>query len=143
MDKTHRYALIAGVLMAAFGIFYHYVIFIPRLESEKTAATELKENQRKVAYSDCLRSARTVYDDDWTRVCKSDAGATRRKLENCLTDKSILQNQFMGEKYCKQTFVQTEFSAECTLPKSQAEFLNAQFKQSKEKCQQEARLGLE
>ena len=29
MDKTHRYALIAGVLMAAFGIFYHYVIFIP------------------------------------------------------------------------------------------------------------------
>ena len=42
MDKLLKVAVIVGFLLTGFGVFYHYVIFLPDLERQRVAREELE-----------------------------------------------------------------------------------------------------
>lgn len=41
VDKLMKLAIIAGFLLGGFGVFYHYLIFLPDLERQRATAEEL------------------------------------------------------------------------------------------------------
>lgn len=150
MDKFVKLAIVVGALLAGFGIFYHYVIFLPGIEHDKAAAatrqkqdTEAREAQRQVIYEGCISAARRNYDANWAAACTSVAQSRAAEFRNCLSDRLVMTNQFMGAEYCKRTYGETDASPECTLPKARADSINATQKQAQEKCVTEARLGLQ
>jgi hypothetical protein len=139
MDKLTRMAVIAGVLLAGIGVFYHYVIFLPGVEHDKAAQAV----RRQAAYSRCMEQADSIYNADWATACKDVAESAAVELRNCLSDKLIMTNPYMGASYCKRTFAGADPSPECTLPKSRAQSLNAAHKEAQQRCATEARLGVE
>lgn len=149
MDKFIKFAIVIGALLAGGGVFYHYVIFIPGLErtkneqivAEKQAAA-VAAKERQLLYEQCTASASTNYSANWASACVVIANQTAVKLKNCLADPAILQNQFLGESYCKSTFAATEPSENCTLPSVRAEVVNGYYTSAKEKCLNEAKAGL-
>ena len=44
MDKAVKIAIVLGILLASFGVFYHYVVYLPDLEQRK-AEKERAENE--------------------------------------------------------------------------------------------------
>jgi hypothetical protein len=45
VDKLLKIAVIVGVLLAGFGVFYRYVIFLPDLERQRIAEEELEKQE--------------------------------------------------------------------------------------------------
>lgn len=149
MDKWVRLSIVAGVLMAGFGVFYHFVFFLPSIEREKAEAAKAKEEAsqkaeaaRKATYSVCMVMARRDYDANWAAACRSVAKQKAGDLQNCLADPSIINNQFMGRAYCQTTYGDADPSPTCTLPGPRAETVNGYLRAAEEKCVTEAKLGL-
>ena len=120
-----------------------------RVEREKVVSAErernsveTRENQRRMIYESCILNARQNYDANWSAACRSDAERNAKLLRDCLNDRQILNNQFMGADYCKKTYGEVDASPSCSLPNSQSNSINAFHKQAQEKCVTEARLGL-
>ena len=143
MDKLVRISVVAGSLMAGFGVFYHYVIALPAARAGEQASKERQRAERQLAYEKCNASAQSIYDANWATSCKSTAAKDRSNYQYCMNDKMIISNPYMGPAYCKKTFANATESPECTLPRSIAESLNASLKDAKDRCTTEARLGLE
>jgi hypothetical protein len=149
VDKFVKIAVIVAALMAGFGIFYHYVIHLPSIERDKIAAVEKEKTEaeateaaRKVQYESCKRTASQLYNIDWARACVSVANAKKADLQNCLTNRSIVTNPYMGEHYCRENFGGADPSEDCTLPKSRAESINKTLSDAEQQCLLEARGGL-
>ena len=171
MDKLVKFAVILGALLAGGGVFYHYVIYLPAIQQQEaqreaqrageqkqeTAAQEiLRQNQmaeraeqnkreaalRQVQYEICKANALKNYDANWAAACVSFARSQEMSLRNCLSDRTIISNPYMGENYCRGTFRNTDSSPTCTLPKVQADSINQAFDGEQQRCLQEARLGL-
>lgn len=138
MDKALKIAVIIGALFAGFGVFYHFVIFLPGVEREKAIAAEA----RRVAYDRCIDWAQRDYDADWAAACKTLAATRAKELKDCLSDKTVTTNPYLGPGYCKRMYADAESSPECTLPRAQADSINAAHKQQQQRCATEARLGL-
>lgn len=152
--------LVTAALIASAGVFYYYAIFVPSLEQQKldlekeklkekqeaeTRALKKKEQeteQRTHAYQICLNEAEQRYSDHWSNSCASLAERNQTKLQNCLNDKSILNNQFMGEAWCHEHYGKTEFDAQCTLPSGVADDIERIRKENKERCLSEAEKAL-
>lgn len=132
MDKLTRFALIISAALAGVGVFYHYVIFLPNVEQQR--ATEaarrdasarsaeeqkqrdaaVRESAKRLEYTKCLIEARTTYEKDWGNACELIA-----KLRNePFNDRS------------------------CALPTRQAEAVETAYKQARDACIEEARLGI-
>jgi hypothetical protein len=73
----------------------------------------------------------TIVEADW-----------QASLRNCLADRSIISNRFMGEQYCRNTYGVIDPSPECTLPKGRADPVENLHKQAQERCLNEAKSGL-
>ena len=149
MNKSLQFALIAGALLAGFGIFYHYVIFLPGVEARKEAAATAaqaeataNEQMRQVNYNLCLVSAERSYGSEWAAACADVSTIRTRQLNDCLKDKSITGNPYMGTQWCKSTYAVGDPSPDCSLPKSRADSINQALKDAKDRCATEARLGL-
>jgi hypothetical protein len=65
------------------------------------------------------------------------------EFKNCLSDRLVMTNQFMGAEYCKRRYGERDGSPECTLPGTRADSINAAHKREQEKCVTEVRLGLQ
>jgi hypothetical protein len=102
---------------------------------------ETKEQQKNLAYSDCLTNAQAVYENNWAEIVKY-CGTKQVELQNCLNTEYIMNNEFMGERYCKKTYGNTKGSADCSLPGAVAEKLNTSLKERKESCLVEAQNAL-
>jgi len=95
MDKLLKFAIVVAVLLAGGGVFYHYVIFLPKVErtkqeqiteenrikqvqideAKRAAESERQEAARKdlakqVGYEQCLQTARVNYAANWATACK-------------------------------------------------------------------------
>ncbi len=138
MDKITKLAVITGALLAGIGVFYHYVIFLPGVERDKAD----KARHRQDAYGQCMEQADISYSTGWATACKNVAESTAMELKNCLSNKVIMTNPYMGASYCNRTFGVADPSPECTLPESRANSLNATYKEEQQRCATEARLGL-
>ena len=143
MDRAVKLAIILGALLAGFGVFYHYVVFLPGAQRERATAaererqekataaegerqvTERRDLQRRIAYESCLVAARRNYDADWATACESVAATREEQLKNCLSDKSIISNRYLGPEHCHSTYGGADPSPECTLPKTRAESIDA------------------
>ena len=139
MDKLLKLAIVFGVLLAGTGVFYHYVIFLPGVEKEKTAQL----GRRQEAYSRCIEQTESIYDANWAAACKDVAQLEAVELRNCLSDRMVMTNPYMGAAYCKRTFSGADPSPECTLPRVRAESIDTAHKQAQQRCATEARLGVE
>jgi len=116
MDKIVRFSISVAVLMAGAGIFYRYVIFLPRVENQKLELAAHK----KLEYDRCNSEAQDNYNANWAAACESNAKSQRSGLANCLSDRLVMTNQFMGASYCKKTFGTSDPSPNCTLPARRA-----------------------
>ena len=149
MDNVLKIAVAVAIFLAGGGVFYHYVIYLPGIESakqeqlaaEKKAAAE-KESGKKAAYEQCLASANANYNVNWANACQSVAEETEEKRKNCLADPAIVNNQFMGVAYCRSTFSPTDPSPNCTLPGGRSGTINGYAAAAKQKCMAEAQAGL-
>lgn len=169
MDKLVKISIIIACLLAGFGVFYHYVIFLPdveqnkiereraekevadtrakvekllaaqREEAEKQEA-ERRKLERQSAYYDCLGRAGKTYDANWANECKAQAKARLVHLKNCLEDPNRGGNQFMGAKYCQSTYGGADPSPTCSLPSGVAENINKSHDKAKQQCLAEAKL---
>ena len=52
---------------------------------------ETKEQQKNLAYSDCLTNAQAVYENNWARNCQSIAERNKVELQNCLNTEYIMK----------------------------------------------------
>jgi hypothetical protein len=127
MDKWVKLSIVAGVLMAGFGVFYHFVVFLPSLEREK-----------KAAYAVCMQKARSNYDESWAAECRTMAERKKLDLQNCLADPTIINNQVT----CPELYGDADPSLSCSLIRPTAETLNGYLREAEAKCVTEAKLGL-
>lgn len=164
-------SIVIALLLAGVGIFYYYVIFAPNIEREKLElqkhqfnqerqdeidarkraeheqnealkASELREQQRNIAYTQCINIAEENYSDYWQRSCQKIAAANKAALDKCLNNNSIMSNEYMGESYCKRVYGTAKYNADCSLPTAQAENIEKRRKENKERCLAEAQNAL-
>jgi hypothetical protein len=142
MDKLLKGSLAIGALLAGFGVFYHYVFFIPTVEREKqervqaqqreteeAKLTEQREKEearraaeasRRAAYDACLGAAREKYLTSWASACRAVAKDKNTRLKNCLNDKAVVENRYMGANWCHANHGNADASPNCSLPSSRA-----------------------
>ena len=156
MDKMIRLAVIVAVLLAGVGVFYHYVIFLPSVEQKKAEAEQKKadleqsekqkiaekESARKVAYNSCVVAAATDYESNWATACEETAKTRLASHQACLSDPSIINNQYMGEAFCKRTYPLLDGKPDCALPMAKVELADQRHAKAKERCLAEAKSGL-
>ncbi|GJH30235.1 hypothetical protein [Caballeronia novacaledonica] len=169
--KAAIVAVVCSLLLAGAGVFYYFVIFLPGIERQKLELSQqaerdaakraeqamidaknkeeqakndafLKETQKKLMYDACKADARSNYTADWANACKDIASMTSQGLRNCLADKNLGGNAYLGESYCRRLYPQGDASANCSLPVSRADRINKTFHDAQEKCLQEAQLGM-
>jgi hypothetical protein len=148
-DKFTKRAIAIGALMAGVGVFYHYVIFIPGLEKSKQeridkekSEADMRTAEKSRQYEFCKTTARQVYEEDWANACQSVAEDRKLQYDNCLKDRMVMTNQFMGKQYCVSTYGKIDASSGCTLPGGRADTINESFKDAKDKCLVEFKNGL-
>lgn len=163
--------LVLAALVASAGVFYYYAIFTPQLEQQKLnlekqkhneervdalaeknaeedkvaqekLVQETKEQQKNIAYTQCLNEAQTIYENNWARNCQSVAERNKAELQNCLNTDHIMNNEYMGENYCKRMYGNTKGGNDCSLPGGIADKLNGSLKERKERCLVEAQNAL-
>ncbi|TAL53804.1 hypothetical protein [Pandoraea sp.] len=149
MDKMLKLALAIALLLAGGGVFYHYVIFLPAVERQAAAQAEQEkakvaqeEAARNLQYQTCKTLADQSYLEEWAAACKDVAHQQLVQLRNCLSNKLIMSNSFMGATYCKNTFGASDPSPNCSLPTPRADSINQDYGNAQQKCLEEAKLGL-
>jgi len=153
-------AAVLGIVLAGAGIFYYFVVFLPgierqklemaqeeqkaqasKAEQDKRDATQ-REAQKKQLYEACKSDARANDEADWANACKDVASTNAQGLQNCLSDKNIGGNPYLGENYCKRLYGGADASSTCTLPSARADGINKAFQEAQQKCLAEAQLGM-
>jgi hypothetical protein len=163
MDKAIKLAIIVGILLAGFGVFYHYVIYLPGVEQRKDereraereeaarraaqerleaamradqerATAAQRELDRATVYYDCLGRAEKNYLAHWVSECKSQARRSTAQLKNCL------ENSSLGEKGCRSIHGSPDPSPTCSLSKVVADNAETIYDKAKQQCLVEAKL---
>lgn len=152
--------LVLAALIASAGVFYYYVVFVPNLEQQKLdlEKQKLKEKQeaeakalkkkeqdaeqRNQAYQDCITNAELLYTQNWSNSCQGLADRNQSNLTNCMNDRNIQNNPYMGESYCQKMFGNTEFDANCSLPGAVADGIEKLRTERKAACMSEAQQAL-
>ena len=149
MDKFLGRALGGAALLIGAGVFYNYVIYLPGIQRERQAeearaAAQLAEQEQQVKnrYNFCMQSARESYDNNWTRACQSVAQQNQIDLKQCLSDPSIVNNQFMGPSWCQKQYGKIDPSPDCALPGKRADDVEEKYEAGKTQCQVEAKMGM-
>lgn len=147
--------LVSSALLASAGVFYYYVIFVPKLEQqrldlEKQKILQKQEEQkalkkkqwqaehRKQVYQNCLNDVEQSYNNTWANSCQQLVEQDQNNLEHCLNDRRVMLNPFKGESYCLKLFGHTEYNANCQLPVETADQIEMLRTQQKEACLQSA-----
>jgi hypothetical protein len=131
VNNFMRNSVVFGILLGGIGVFYHYVIYIPK---------ELKKIE--VKYELCKNMADASYSVNWSKACLIQTKYDREALKSCMSDPEILSNSLMGEKWCRENYKNLDYSDECTLSKERAEELNISRDKSLKRCLDEAKARL-
>lgn len=152
--------LVGAALLASAGVFYYYVVFVPKLEQQKLdlekqkleekkdaeekaqKKKELEADQRAQAYQNCTDQVESTYTENWGNACQKMAERNKVGLENCLNNPSIINNQFMGKSYCQKTFGATEYDPRCTLPSQMADGIEKLRTERNASCMTQAQQAL-
>ena len=67
VDKLVKISIVVASLLAGFGVFYHYVIYLPDVEQLRID----KEHKVKSAYNACVVNAQKSYSAQWEGECKA------------------------------------------------------------------------
>lgn len=121
MDKFVKLAVVLGIVLVGGGFFYHYVIYVPAIES-------------------CTAAAAQNYLSNWSASCQDLANGLENSLRACFSDPKI--KALMDENYCKRTFGDGDPSPNCSLPRARADPINQAYRDEQEKCLAKAKLGL-
>lgn len=101
MSKLLSASLAVAVLLAGFGVFYHYVVFLPavqerkeeqaRVDAEKQETEKLKQEAAQAArasdYYRCMNAVAGDYDSNWKRNCLA-----RDRPEDCSLPRVLADN---------------------------------------------------
>jgi len=105
IDKILKLAIVAGIILVGFSVFYYYVIFLPQKERVKVereqqeqVVEELKEQREKeearLSLDTCIANAEERYSDQWNRECKARGELTSR----CLSLYEMTFKEYQEEK---------------------------------------------
>ena len=129
------------LIAAAFSVIYHYLIYLPRLDTMKAEAAKQKsvsaanqEKARKYAYQVCLYNAQTEYSSEWADQCKHIAAAIEQNIQNCRVNYIMLT-----PAQCAASYGKPDPSPNCFLPAMAAKRLNDELKQANDTCLKQAR----
>ncbi|WP_442768731.1 hypothetical protein [Acinetobacter bohemicus] len=152
--------LVTAALIASAGVFYYYAIFVPSLEQQKLdlEKQKLKEKQdaeakalkkkeqdaeqRAQGYQTCIDNAETAYTSNWNSACQKLSEHNQVAFDNCMSNPSIINNQFMGKAYCEKQYGATEFDPECTLPGNTADGIERARTERRDACMAQAQQAL-
>lgn len=121
MDRTLRWGLIVGVLLAGFGVFYHFVIYLPG-----------QDRERQQAYANCMSTVAKNYDAEWAESCQNIASRAPK----------LCRELGMSESQCENLVGGADPSPNCSLPKVAAEPIEQRRKEQADTCAKAASLGL-
>jgi len=135
-------------LLIGFGVFYHYVIYLPGVERQKEEkakeekrALEEKETRTRLQYERCIAGARQNYEANWAQACETHAKNQAQSLNICLENRTIMSNPDMGANYCNRMYRHFDSSPKCALPDEPSDKINQRYKEEQDKCLTEARAG--
>ncbi|NOT54382.1 MAG: hypothetical protein HOP18_07235 [Deltaproteobacteria bacterium] len=129
------WVLIGSVLIVAFSVSYYYMIFLPKA----------KRMQEALLYS-CLSKAEKSYEEEWAAKCKSRADAATEAtssvtsgMKKCLSEMYDNPNRFelclgLFADVAKEIPTDVDASANCTLPREVASWLNDEVKEVRDMC---------
>jgi invasion protein IalB len=75
VDTLVKFSIIVASLLAGFGVFYHYVIYLPDVDA-----------QRKAFYVKCQKGANENYKSAWAAACKAQAQGPNCSLPAVIAD---------------------------------------------------------
>ena len=78
MDKAFKFAIIVGILLAGFGVFYHYVIFLPDVEQRRVEREREEKEAAKHAEIEAAKRAEVERFEAAIRGDEERAEAARR-----------------------------------------------------------------
>jgi hypothetical protein len=138
MEKLMRIAIILSAIIAGASVFYFFIIYLPKIEQQKIdkaeqerAAFIREERYRKERYRSCTMTAATTYNSSWEDACLKMVEFKLSKLNDCL---SATPNSL----YCKEKYKDIEYSSSCLLSKNKAESIDDNYKETMQRCLDEA-----
>lgn len=164
IDNFLKVSLAVSLLGAAASVGYYYTTYLPARDAQldrdrkfeaaradlarqadevRRSAEKRDGEQRQAAdreaiqsrYRQCVASAENWYSSTWTAECRKATDNSRKQRTDCLSksDKSS----------CDILYPIIEFSSDCKLNGGTGASLNKQLEQSRERCLQESRIGLQ
>lgn len=85
-------------------------------ERNKIEQAKTDEEQRQLDLNGCLNTTQTIYDQNWTSSCITQADAQEKKYENCVS--SMMRYDVTKSEasvFCRKSFP-AEKRVNCTLP---------------------------
>lgn len=148
MDKFFSRALGLAALMAGTGIFYHYVVYLPEMETGKRAAEaqisttqEEKLKRQESKYQSCIISAKNAYKEYRAASCRRIALLNSKDLKNCLST-PILNDPYMGEQWCQKQYGNIDASPDCGLPEDLVKYATKNEVDAEAQCAIATRIGI-
>jgi hypothetical protein len=162
-DTFLKISLAAALLVAAGSVGYYYSVYLPardaQLDRERRFESALAETSRQAErariaeekraleekriaekeelqnrYQLCIASAEDNYSRNWAEQCKKVAGKAQADRTDCLA-------KGQPKSTCELIHPVSDASPNCTLQGGKV--LNDRLQQSRDRCLQESRLGLQ
>jgi hypothetical protein len=157
IDALFKLGIIASLLIAATGVAYYYVLYLPgrdaRFEQQRAsqqllaygqvraaqeyAAAERQQADRRQAvekaqagtrYQTCLEAARVRHGAAWATACRRLAEQAVHERADCLAKSNLSQ------VYCDAAYRMRDGSATCTLPVEAAADLDGDLNIARNRC---------
>ena len=128
MDKAVKFAIVVGVLLAGFGVFYHYVIYLPDLEQRKAEREREEKDAAKRAEVEAAK--RTAIDRAEAALRAEAERVESAKRAEIAKHQAVLRNLERKSAYhacltSARKAYEADWASAC---KSNAKFLQAKLK---------------
>jgi hypothetical protein len=148
VDAVLKLSIAVAFLIAGVSIGYYFLVYVPAKDARtqaaasaaaanataQAAASQQVAARRAANYNSCLASVDTTYHADWNSNCATRSQQREADYNRCL-------GGFLSESDCRD---QNPFipPTDCQLPTTVADSVNAELKDGKDRCLQQAKDGL-
>jgi hypothetical protein len=129
----------SALLLAGLGIFYHFAIFLPNDEKEKSRKADIEQNikiqkeiDRQVSYSNCISDAEQDYHASWNERCEFNKAKINKCLASAKTD--------LDKMYCSTYEMGYDTNGVCLLRQEISETLEKRMNEAKKLCETKLKL---
>jgi hypothetical protein len=166
-DAFLKFSAAVSLLLAASSVGYYFAVYLPardakldsdrrverahadlarQAEEERTRsekeATELRaaagREAAKLNYQECLRFARSTYDNNWALNCKATSDKNRKGRADCLA--TATSKDLVGG--CERIWPQVD-PTNCSLPRPLSSEINSDYDKARDRCLKESNAGLQ